>query len=61
LESQDKEETEVVETTETEKETPWFLSSVDSQHRTTLDKNIRILFNFRHKDLLWIKAKKARS
>ena len=61
MDSQDKEETEVVEPSEIDKETPWFLSSVDSQYRTTLDRNIRTLYDFGHKDLLWIKAKKARS
>jgi len=60
LESQEKEETEVVETPEIDEETPWFLSSVDSQFRVTLDKNIRTLYNFGHKDLLWVKVRKAK-
>ena len=60
MESQKEEETEVVTPTDIEKETPWFLSSIDSQHRLTIDKNIRTLYNYNHKDLLWVKVKKAK-
>ena len=61
MDSQDKEATEVVEHPEIDKETPWFLSSVDSQSRITIDKNIRVLYNYGHHDLLWVKVKKAKS
>ena len=67
--SQDKEEhPEVVKPIEVEEspevdereETPWFLSLMDSQHRITVDKNIRTLYNYNHKDLLWVKVRKSR-
>ena len=60
MESQDKEETGVVKTTKIDEETPWFLSSVDSQSRVTIDKNIRTLYNYGHRDLLWVKIRRAK-
>ena len=60
MESIDKEETEVVEPMDIEKETEWFLSSVDAQTRITIDRNIRVLYNINHKDMLWVKLRKTK-
>ena len=60
MESTDKVEPEVVEPIDIEKETEWFLSSVDAQTRITIDRNIRVLYNINHKDMLWVKLRKTK-
>ena len=42
-----------------EKQTEWFLTKIDNQGRITIDKDIRELYGFEHKEQVWAKVKKT--
>lgn len=44
---------------ESQNETEWFLSKVDSQGRVTIDKALREHFKIEHQNMVWVKVKKT--